>query len=169
MRRSRRSARQSRQTQLWGFQMATALFRLGREREASDLIDRYLRDYPHDEGGVGNSVRAMMFAKAGRRADADSAIARAIRLGRSYGHFHHTAYNIASAYALLGEHTRAIEMLQEAADGGFPCYPLFANDALLDPVRRDPDFRALMARLESDWKERMHTFKAFQADVEHAR
>ena len=139
---------------LWTFQMATALQRLGHEREANDMIDKFLRAYPKDQGGVGNSVRAMMLAKAGRRSDAEDAITRAVRLGNNFGHFHHTAYNIASAYSLLGNRDKAIEYLQRAADDGFPCYPLFASDTQLDGLRQDPRFIALMAKLERDWKER---------------
>ena len=143
---------------LWAFQMATTLFRLGREREAADMIDTFLHDYPKDEGGVGTSVRAMMLAKAGRRAEAEAAIARSESLGKNFGHFHHTAYNIASAYSLLGNHDRAIAYLQAAADDGFPCYPLFAGDAQLDPLRKDPRFIAMMAKLKSDWDARKRSF-----------
>jgi tetratricopeptide (TPR) repeat protein/tRNA A-37 threonylcarbamoyl transferase component Bud32 len=142
---------------LWAFQMATVLFRLGRVGEATALIDDYLKKSPNDEGGVGNSVRAMIFAKAGRRADAEAAIATAIRLVRSFGHFHHAAYNIASAYALLGERAKAVQWLQDAADDGFPCYPLFASDTQLDNLRSDSGFVSLMTRLEAEWKERKRT------------
>jgi len=142
---------------LWAFQMATAQFRLGRNREAADLVDKLLRDYPKDEGGVGNSVRAMMLAQAGKRAEAEAAIAKSIELGRNFGHFHHSAYNIASAYALLGNRDQALRWLQDAADDGFPCYPLFAEDRLLDGLRSDPRFKSFLAKLERDWTERKQT------------
>jgi serine/threonine protein kinase/Flp pilus assembly protein TadD len=145
---------------LWGFQMATALFRLGRDSDATALIDEYLRNYPNDEGGVGNSVRAMMLANAGRRTEAEASIQQAIKLGRSFGHFHHAAYNIASAYALLGERAKAVQWLQDAADDGFPCYPLFASDTLLNTLRSDPGFIALMTQLEAEWQERKRTMSA---------
>jgi tetratricopeptide (TPR) repeat protein len=139
---------------LWQFQMATVLFRLGRAREATDSIDKYLREYPNDEGGVGNSVRAMILAKAGRRAEAEASIAQAIKLGRSFGHFHHSAYNIASAYALLGDRARALTWLQGASDDGFPCYPLFQKDAQLESLRSDPGFIAFMTRLKTEYEQR---------------
>ncbi len=139
---------------LWGFQTATALFRLGREREATELLDRYLRDYPKDEGGVGHSVRAMMAAKAGRRREAEEAIATSIAVGRNFGHFHHSAYNIASAYAMLGELDEALRWLEDAADNGFPCYPHFASDRHLDALRGDPRFVAFMAKVKRDWEQR---------------
>ena len=143
---------------LWAFQAATALFRLGRARDATELIDRFLRDFPDDEGGVGHSVRAMMLAREGRRAEAEAAMARARDLGRGFGHFHHSAYNIASALALLGERDQAIQALQGAAEDGFPCYPLFATDTQLDGLRTHPRFVALMAKSERDWEERRKSF-----------
>ncbi len=139
---------------LWAFQTATALFRLGRVAEATALIDKFLREYPMDEGGTGYSVRAMMLAKAGRRPEAEAAIAKALAAGRTFGHFHHAAYNIASAYALLGERDKAILLLQDAADNGFPCYPLFASDTQLDGLRTDPRFVAFLAKLQRDWEQR---------------
>jgi len=139
---------------LWAFQTATALFRLGRESEASALIDKFLRDYPADEGGVGTSVRAMMLAKAGRRPEAEAAIAKAIATGQGFGHFHHTAYNIASAYALLGDNDHAMQYLRSAAENGFPCYPLFERDALLDGIRRDPQFISFMKQLRGEFEAR---------------
>ena len=71
-----------------------------------------------------------------------------------FGHFHHTAYNIASAYALLGEPAQAIHWLQDAADNGFPCYPLFAADTQLEALRRDPRFIAFLATMRRDWEQR---------------
>jgi len=143
---------------LWAFQTATALFRLGRTREAMQLIDKFLKEFPADEGGVGHSVRAMILAKAGSRAGAEMEIATAVRLGQGYGHFHHTAYNVASAYALMGKHAQALQWLQTAADDGFPCYPLFASDKQLDSLRSDKDFIALLHKLERDWSERKKSF-----------
>ena len=133
---------------LWAFQTATVLYRLGREREASDVLDDYLKRYPQDEGGVGTSVKAMMLAASGKREEAEHAIDRAIRLGEGYGHFHHTAYNIGSAYALLHRPQEAVKWLEAAADDGFPCYPLFRDDTNLANLRDDPRFSGLLNRLK---------------------
>ncbi|HJX92515.1 MAG TPA: protein kinase [Pyrinomonadaceae bacterium] len=136
---------------LWAFQTATALFQLGRNDEALSLLDKYLHDYPKDEGGVGASVRAMIFAKTGKPREAEAEIAHAIAIGKDFGHFHHTAYNIASAYALLNKPEQAVQWLQTAADDGFPCYPLFANDSNLKSLRGDERFIAFMAKLKQQW------------------
>ncbi len=137
---------------LHAFQMATALFNLGRIPEATESIDRYLRDYPNDEGGVGTSVKAMIFAKNGNIPKAEEFILRADEIGKDFGHFHHAAYNIAAAYALMNRPDRAIEYLQLAADDGFPCYPLFANDENLRNLRHDARFIAFLAKSKQQWE-----------------
>ena len=142
---------------LWYSHAAAALFRLGRESEAKALLDEYLHENPKDEGGAGTSVRAMMLAKAGRRGDAEGAIAKAMEIGKNFGHFHHTEVNVASSWALLGENEKAIELLERAADNGFPCYPLFEKDSFLDGLRKEPRFIALMTNLAQKWNERKRT------------
>lgn len=137
---------------LWAFQTATALFQLGRAQEAEAIVDDYLRRYPKDEGGVGTSVKAMLLAKAGEEREADQTIQHAIEIGQGFGHFHHTAYNIASAYALMNRPEQALKWLQNAANDGFPCYPLFENDHNLDNIRRNPQFIAFMKKQRDQWE-----------------
>ncbi len=145
-----RSTQKELNPSLWGFQEATVLLGLGRTSEAYALISTFLADNPKDEAGVGHSVLAMIAAKAGRRTEADSAIARAISLGGGFGHFHHTAYNIAVAETMLGRRSAAIEYLEQAADDGFPCYTLFATDTNLAALRSESRFVALLTRLKAD-------------------
>ena len=57
---------------------------------------------------------------------------------------HHVAASLGAAWAQLGDARASVTWLQKAADTGFPCYPWFARDPLLDPIRRDPAFVALM-------------------------
>ena len=95
------------------------------------------------------SLKAMLLAKAGNARDAEKAIQRAIEIGRGFGHFHHTAYNIASAYALLNKPDEAIRWLQTAADDGFPCYPLFEQDDNLNSLRTDERFVAFLAQMKA--------------------
>jgi tetratricopeptide (TPR) repeat protein len=137
---------------LLAFYTSTSLFRLGRNEEASTLIEQYLRDYPKDEGGLVTSVKAMMLAKAGKQREAEDTIQRAIEIGRGYAHFHHTSYNIASAYALMHQPEPAMKWLQVTAEEGFPCYPLFAGDANLDNLRKDARFISFMANQKQQWE-----------------
>jgi tetratricopeptide (TPR) repeat protein len=137
---------------LWHYQMAWALLYLGRNDDAWMLMDRYLRAHPEDRGGVVTSTRAIWFAKAGDATNAEADIRTAIEKGKGFIHFHHTAYNIASAYALLGRAGEAVQWLRETADTGWPCFPYFAGDPNLDNIRSDPGLSALMRQLESQWK-----------------
>lgn len=133
-------------------QEAMILFRLGRVDEAERTIDAYLAKYPNDEGGIATSVKAMILAKRGRVDDAIAAIKRAEELGKDFGHFHHTAYNIASAYVMLGKPDKAVDYVQMSADDGFPCYPLFERDELLKGISHDARFIDLLARMKQQWE-----------------
>ena len=136
---------------LVGHNTAMALLRLGRRDEAAALLVELLRDYPKDEGGVFSSVQALLAASTGNKTKAEGEIRNAIEKGKGFGHFHHTAYNIACAYSLMKNNEQAFNWLQAAADDGFPCYPMFENDPYLDHLRQDPRFVALMAKLKDQW------------------
>ncbi len=135
-----------------GAYRAMALLHLGRPHEAAAIAQEFLAAYPEDaDGGQLTSFQAMHAAAAGKEAVAEEKIRSAIEKGRGFGHFHHTAYNIACAYALLKKNAPALQWLQSAADDGFPCYPLFERDPYLDSLRKDERFLALMANLKKQW------------------
>ena len=135
-----------------GHTTAMALLRLGRRDEAAALLVELLRDYPKDEGGVFSSVQALVAASAGEEKKAETEIRNAIEKGKGFGHFHHTAYHIACAYALMKKAEPAFKWLQAAADDGFPCYPLFERDPNLDSLRKDPRFITFMDNLKKQWE-----------------
>lgn len=137
---------------LLAFYSSTALFRLGRNDEASAVIEQFLKGYPNDEGGLVTSVKAMMLAKAGKEQEAENAIQHAVEIGRGYAHFHHTSYSIASAYSLMNRPEEALKWLQVTADEGFPCYPLFEGDTNLNNLRKDSGFISFMAKQKQQWE-----------------
>jgi DNA-binding winged helix-turn-helix (wHTH) protein/tetratricopeptide (TPR) repeat protein len=130
---------------------AEVYIQLGRLDKAAAIVDAYLAGHPNDEGGSLTSVRGLLLATAGESGRAESAIARAIELGAGFGHFHHTAYNIAAAYAALQKPDAAVAWLEATADDGFPCYPYFERDPNLDSLRRYPRFVELMSLLRKRW------------------
>jgi serine/threonine-protein kinase len=134
------------------YHFAWTLVLSGRSEEASAVIDDYLRTNPQDPGGVITGARALLRAKAGNRRGAEEDIKRAEQLGQGFGHFHHTAYSIAEAYALLRQPRLAVDWLRRAVDDGLPCYPLLASDPMLDSLRQDPGFLALMVDLKAQWE-----------------
>ena len=62
---------------------------------------------------------------------------------------HHIAYSLGAAMAQLGDASGSLTWLERAVDTGFPCYPWFEKDPLLDPIRREPGFVRLMERLRA--------------------
>ena len=60
---------------------------------------------------------------------------------------HHVAYSLGAAYAQLGEPREAIAWLRRAVDNGFPCYPWFQRDPLLEPIRQNPEFVRLLTAM----------------------
>lgn len=88
----------------------------------------------------------------GEAREATNALGLAIELGTGFGHFHHTAYNIAATYLALQEYEKAVDWIEAAADDGFPCYTYFERDPNLDSVRGHPRFVDLMSLLHRQWR-----------------
>jgi serine/threonine-protein kinase len=116
---------------------------LGRPAEGLAYVDSVERG----EGKRSDmaSVRAVLLARLGRRAAADSAIQRAIALGSAASHFHHAEFNIASANALMGRTDEALQWLERLANDGMPAYSLFVGDPTLSSIRGDPRFVKFLA------------------------
>jgi hypothetical protein len=62
---------------------------------------------------------------------------------------HHVAYSLGTAFAQLKRPADAVTWLRAAADDGFPCYPWFLADPLLEPIRHDSGYQQLMADLRA--------------------
>ena len=136
-----------------GHQIVFALISLGRKEEAEATLEKFLKDYPADNRGLFTSLQAILAASAGRYREAEEKIRSAIERGKGFGHFHHTAYHIACAYAIMNRQEEAIKWLESVSTDGFPCYILFARDHNLDNLRQDARFQALLAKLKQQWEE----------------
>lgn len=137
---------------LWAFQTSYALFQLGRREEVKERVEQFLGKYSEDPGGLLVSMQALLAAAAGDRTRAEERIRVALTKEQGYNHFHHTAYAIASAYALMKQPELAIRYLQKLAEEGFPCYPLFERDPNLDNLRQNPRFIEFMAKQKKQWE-----------------
>ncbi len=90
---------------------------------------------------------ASIEAATGMRREARARVAAVVR-GPDLDH--HVAYSLGAALAQLGDPAASLTWLERAADTGFPCYPWFERDSLLDPVRDTPRFTRLMERLRAE-------------------
>jgi serine/threonine-protein kinase len=135
----------------WEDEHALVLDHLGRTDEALRLLQQAEGRGPREPADIA-SARAVILARRGQRAGMTQQIAVAVARGSGLSHFHHAEYNIATAYALQGDHARALAWLRRTAEDGLPCYPLFAGDPYLDSLRQDPQFVAFLARLKAQWE-----------------
>ena len=142
------------------FQLPVALQCAGKPQEALAALDHLL---PNEAAGAGAesdtaSARAVVYAANGNRSEAADAIRAAIAGERGGSHFHHAMYFIAAAYAQLGDAPNALHWLQRTSSEGMPCYPLFAKDPLLDPIRSDPRIQSFLDGSRREWEERRHQY-----------
>ena len=100
----------------------------------------------------------MLLARLGRTADATMSMRKAEQMGGARSHFHHAAFAIATAHAIMGEKMEAVRWLQRTARDGMPAYTLFAKDPALATLKGVPEFESMMMKLraESDGYRRMY-------------
>jgi eukaryotic-like serine/threonine-protein kinase len=94
------------------------------------------------------SLQGLLHARRNQPELALQCVRRALDFGRSFGHTHHTYYQIACVYAVLRETHKAMEWLERSVDTGFACWPFFRIDPHLENLREEPEFKRLVADLE---------------------
>ena len=129
-------------------QSAHILVRLGRRDEAAALVEKTCRQFPNDV--LFFPIRGVIAASEGDAARARQEIRLTIQNQKSFIHYHHAQYDIACIHALLGEKDEALRWLTDAAHNGFPCYRFFEIDPVLESIRGEEAFRALMSELREE-------------------
>ena len=108
-----------------------------------------LKEVPDEPGIV--SLQAMLHAWRNQTDLALECVRHALDSPLSFGHTHHTYYNIACVHAVLGETDKAMAWLERSVDTGFPCWPFFRIDRHLENLREEPAFTRLVADLEQTY------------------
>jgi tetratricopeptide (TPR) repeat protein len=125
------------------------LYYEGETRRAETLLETMIEQ----EGPLPGNARATLAAIWAAQGASSKARALADRVASERDLIHHGAYGLGTAYAQLGEPTTALRWLSQAATTGFPCYPWYARDPLLDPIRADPRFVDFMRDLRRSWED----------------
>jgi tetratricopeptide (TPR) repeat protein len=82
-------------------------------------------------------------------------VARACATAKSFGHSHHTYYQTACIFALLGRRDLAFEWLDRTVNSGFACWPFFTKDTCLQNLRTLPEFETLVSSLQARYPDHL--------------
>ncbi len=122
---------------------AQALYYAGERQRGEDLL-RELHGSAQAEQRA-RATLASFLAAEGRKVQAQALVEQT--LATAYMD-HHVAYSLGAAYAQLQQPIPAVAWLRKAAESGFPCYPWYARDPLLEPIHGNPAFGHLLSDLE---------------------
>jgi tetratricopeptide (TPR) repeat protein len=115
--------------------------RLGRTKEAIDVLEKELASYP--DSVLARAGRGVLLARLGQRKSAHKDAEESLVLDQTPA----TLYQVAGIYALTSrieaeDRRQAFQLLSSALRKGYG-FDLLGTDSDLDPIRQDPEFRRL--------------------------
>jgi DNA-binding winged helix-turn-helix (wHTH) protein/tetratricopeptide (TPR) repeat protein len=122
-------------------------------KEAKALMNEAVQLLPEEPLIV--SLRGVLYALTGREEQALDCMAKACASPKSFGHAHHTYYQIACILALLGRRETAFEWLERSVSSGFACWPFFQKDHCLRNLRGLPEFELLVGSLQAKYPDHL--------------
>ena len=129
--------------------LAEAYYYQGQKERSEKLLETLVASPSASAVARSQAVEASFLAARGQRVRAQELV-RAVETADYMDH--HVAYSLGVAHANLGQHEEAIHWLRKAAETGFPCYPWFERDPLLDSLRKDAGFQQLMNELQKTFE-----------------
>ena len=97
------------------------------------------------------SLQGLLNALMGKHAQALQCVRLACENPKTFGHAHHTYYQIACIYSLLGYFDLGFEWLERSVDTGFACWRFFIKDPCLKNLRTRPRFELLVSSLQAKY------------------
>ena len=122
-------------------------------KEASRLMEEALQLVPNEPLII--SLQALLHALMGNRDAAIECVTRACSSPKSFGHSHHTYYQIACTLALTGRRETAFEWLERSVSTGFACWPYFLKDPSLASLRSLNQFELLISALQAKYPDHL--------------
>jgi DNA-binding winged helix-turn-helix (wHTH) protein/tetratricopeptide (TPR) repeat protein len=122
-------------------------------KEAGALLEESVRLLPDDPIMI--SLQGVFFALTGRHEQALDCMMRACANPKSFGHAHHTYYQIACILALAGKPGPAFEWLERSVTSGFACWPFFLKDHCLQNLHGLPEFELLVSSLQAKYPDHL--------------
>lgn len=121
--------------------------------EAEALLDEAAQLLPEEPLIL--SLHGLFHALTGKPRQAMECLAGACEIPKSFGHAHHTYYQIACIQAVLGNRESAFEWLERSVSTGFPCWPFFIKDPCLQNLRALPKFEMLVSSLQAKYPDHL--------------
>jgi DNA-binding winged helix-turn-helix (wHTH) protein/tetratricopeptide (TPR) repeat protein len=125
----------------------------GELREAKALLDEGLQLLPEEPLIV--SLQGVYYASTGLAGKALDCLTTACASPKSFGHAHHSYYQIACILAMLERRQAGFDWLERSVSSGFACWPFFLKDAHLKNVRELPEFEVLVSSLQSKYPDHL--------------
>jgi len=125
---------------------AIALITLNQMDEAEKIISSGLKKDSSELFMV--SSYSILLAKKGDITGALKKIEFCEKSNLNTGHYHHAVYNLAVAFALLGDYEKSVSKLIWVAENGFPNYPFFRDDPLLESLHPYTPYQELLNKLK---------------------
>ena len=122
-------------------------------KEAKDLLDEALQLLPDEPLII--SLQGVFCALTGKIDHALDWMAKACASPKSFGHAHHTYYQIACILARAGRPETAFEWLERSVGTGFACWPFFLKDPSLQSLRVLPEFELLVSSLQARYPDHL--------------
>ena len=122
-------------------------------KEATRLVNDALQFVPNDPLTI--SLQGLLHALMGNGDAAIDCVTRACSSPKSFGHAHHTYYQIACILALTGRRETAFEWLERSVSTGFACWPYFLKDPCLTSLRSLPQFELLISALQAKYPDHL--------------
>jgi DNA-binding winged helix-turn-helix (wHTH) protein/tetratricopeptide (TPR) repeat protein len=121
--------------------------------EAKALLDEAVQLLPEDPMIV--SLQGVYYALTGKVERALDCVTRACTSPKSFGHAHHTYYQIACILAVLERRAAAFEWLERSVSTGFACWPFFLKDPCLQNLQSLPEFEVLVSSLQAKYPDHL--------------
>ena len=126
---------------------------IGDWNQAKALLDEATHLLPEEPLII--SLLGVYWALMGKAEQSLECATRACGAPKSFGHAHHTYYQLACIFALLGRRDVAIEWLERSVNSGFACWPFFLKDTCLQNLRSLPEFESLVSSLQAKYPDHL--------------
>jgi DNA-binding winged helix-turn-helix (wHTH) protein/tetratricopeptide (TPR) repeat protein len=125
-------------------------------QEARARLDEAIQLVPEEP--LFHSLEGVYYASTGLPGKALDCLTTACASPKSFGHAHHSYYQIACILAMLERRKAAFEWLERSVTSGFACWPFFLKDPHLKNLRELSEFEVLVSSLQSKYPDHLGLF-----------